>query len=140
MSKATKDVSIKKLEPRTHLLRCKLTEPELIKYGGELAAIRQDIVTEEALQVSLKQELKARLVGFEAKSLELSTKVARAEELRDVDVEPHLDFNAGTYYEVRCDTGEKIGERQITAEERQENLPFDGKAKSDKLPAGAKAN
>lgn len=134
MSTGTKQGSIRKLEPRTRLLRCKLTRDELLKYGGELAQARQDIVTEEALQASMKSELKARTIALEAKSLELSTKIARGEELRDVKVEPRLDFKAGTYYEIRPDTGEKISQRPITHDERQENLEFEKKPESKKKP------
>lgn len=135
MSKDTKQGSIRKLEPRTRLLRCKLTKEELLEYGGELAQSRQDIVTEEALQASMKQQLKSRLAAFEATSSELSTKVARGEELRDVKVEPRLDFKVGEYYEVRTDTGEEISQRPITEEERQENLEFNKRLEPKKQPA-----
>lgn len=135
MSKDTKHQTIRKLEPCTKLLRCKLTRDELLKYGGELAQALQDIVTEEALQASMKQSMKAALASLEAKSSELSTKVARGEELRDVEVEPRLDFKTSTYYEIRGDTGEKISQRPITEDERQENLEFGGKPESKKQPA-----
>lgn len=135
MSKDTKRQSVRKLEPRTKLLRCKLTRDELLKYGGELAQALQDIVTEDALQTSMKQSMKSALASLEAKSSELSTKVARGEELRDVEVEPRLDFIAGAYYEIRRDTGEEIGHRSITDDERQENLQFDRKPEPKKTPA-----
>ena len=135
MSKDIKPGTIRKLEPRTKLLRCKLTRDELIKFGGELAQSLQDIVTESALQASMKQSMKAALASLEAKSAELSTKVARGEELRDVEVKPQLDFKASTYYEIRTDTGEKISQRPITDDERQENLEFEKKPESKKPSA-----
>jgi len=135
MSTGKKHESIRKLEPRTKLLRCKLTRDELIKFGGELAQSLQDIVTETALQASMKQSMKAALSSLEAKSSELSTKVARGEELRDVEVEPRLDFKTGIYYEIRGDTGEKISQRTITEDERQENLEFEKKPESKKPSA-----
>ena len=121
----TKQESIRKLKPHTRMLPCKLTDDELREYGQDLAKVRQDILTEEARQVSLKQQLKASLTELEARSLKLSSMIARGEEARDVDVEPQLDFKRGTYCEVRLDTGERIGERAVTAEERQENLLFE---------------
>ena len=135
MSKETKHQSVRKLEPRTKLLRCELTKDERLTYGEELAQVRQDIVTEEGLQVSMKAQLKSRLVALEAKSLELSTKVARGEELRDVEVKPQLDFKAGEYCEIRTDTGEEISSRPVTDEERQENLEFDRKPPATKQTA-----
>lgn len=134
MSKVTKRESVRKLEPRTKLLRCKLTRDELIRFGGELAQSLQDIVTEAALQASMKQSMKAALASLEAKSSELSTKVARGEELRDVEIEPRLDFITGKYYEIRDDTGEKINVRPITDDERQEFFQFDKKPEPKKQP------
>lgn len=134
MTKAKSEV-IRRLEPRTTLLRCKLTRDELIKFGGELAQSLQDIVTEVALQASMKQSMKAALASLEAKSSELSTKVARGEEYRHVKVKPQLDFNTGEYCEIRTDTGEKINRRQITDEERQEKLEFEKRPGPKKLSA-----
>lgn len=128
MSKA-KQESIRKLKPYTRLLPCKLTDDEIREYGKDLAKVRQDILTEEARQVSLKQQLKASLTELEARSLALSSKIGRGEEARDVDVEPQLDFKKGVYCEVRTDTGEKISERAVTEEERQESMLFDEKMK-----------
>ena len=142
MPTGTKPGTIRKLEPRTKMMRFKLTRDELLKYGGELAQALQDIVTEEALQASMKQSMKAALASLEAKSSELSTKVARGEEYRDVEVDPRMDFAANMYYEVRRDTGEKIGQRPITEDERQENLEFGKKppAKKDSSTKVVKSN
>ena len=127
MSKKTKGESIRRLPPYTRLLPCKLTDDELREYGQDLAKVRQDILTEEARQVSLKQQLKASLTELEARSLRLSSMIARGEEARDVEVEPRLDFRKSEYCEIRADTGERISERLITEEERQEHLNLDAK-------------
>ena len=116
---------MKTLKPITKFLPCKLTDQELLDYGAELGSTIQDISAEEARQTSMKTELKARMTALEAKSAELSTKITRQEELRDVKVEPRLDFKAGIYREVRTDTGEVIRERPITDDERQEELEID---------------
>ena len=131
MSKGNPSESIRKLDPRTRMLSCKLSKDELLDFGSKLAQVRQDILTEEARQASMKQELKSRLAQLEAQSSEYSSKIARGEEMRDVEVDPRLDFGSDTYYEIRRDTGEKVGERPITDDERQENLGL-GKDTKDK--------
>ena len=113
------------LKPYTKLLACKLTDDELLRYGGELGSVIQDIAEEEERQASLKQELKARLAGLEDKRTELATKLVRREELRDVDVQPERNYAAGRYYEIRMDNGEIIKERSLTAEERQIGLQIE---------------
>lgn len=118
--------TIRKLTIRTKLLPCKLTDEELLKYGGELGAVIQDVTAEEDQQTSLKQDMKARLTSLEAERTALATKITRQEELRNVEVQPAIDFKKGVYQEVRIDTGELIFERPVTDEERQEYLPFEG--------------
>jgi hypothetical protein len=113
------------LKTFSKLLACKLTDDELLRYGGELGSVIQDIAEEEDRQASLKQELKARLAGLEAKRTELATKLVRREELRDVEVQPERNYSASRYYEVRLDTGEVIRERPLSAEERQMGLEIE---------------
>jgi hypothetical protein len=115
----------KLLKTFSKLLACKLTDEELLRYGGELGSVIQDIAEEEDRQASLKQELKARLAGLEAKRTELATKLVRREELRDVEVQPERNYDANRYYEIRMDTGEIIKERPLSAEERQIGLKIE---------------
>lgn len=114
-----------RLKTFSKLLACKLTDEELLRYGGELGSVIQDIAEEEERQASLKQELKARLAGLEAKRTELATKIVRREELRDVEVQPERNYDASRYYEIRIDTGEVIKERPLSAEERQLGLEIE---------------
>lgn len=118
--------SIKNLKTITKLLPCKLTDEELLGYGNDLATVIQDMATEEDRQVSLKQELKARLTDLESRRSVLSNKITRKEEVRDVEVEPSLDFDIGAYRETRTDTGEMIFERPINEHEQQEQIELTG--------------
>lgn len=122
-----KQGDVKKLKIRTNLLPCKLNNTELLEYGNELGSVIQDIAAEEDRQISLKQELKARLTTLEAQRTALATKITRKEELRDVEIQPSLNFTAGVYREVRLDTSEVIKERPLTDDERQEKLDLSTK-------------
>lgn len=123
--KAKTPEDIRMLKVRTKLLPCKLNDEELLKYGSELGAVIQDVTAEEDQQISLKQDMKARLTSLEAERTALATKITRQEELRNVEVQPAIDFNKGVYREIRVDTGELIFERPVTDEERQEYIQFD---------------
>ena len=122
---------MKLLPLQTKMLSCRLTNDEVREYGQKLAVILEDIANEVARQASFKQEMKAAVTGLESQAAALGSKIRRREELRDVEVQPELDFEAGVYRESRIDTGSVIKERPITAEERQEFLPLvDGDASS----------
>lgn len=114
--------SIKVLKVINKSLPCKLTNDELLVYGSELASTVQDIKSEEDRQVSVKQEMKARITKLESERTILSSKIGRKEEDRDVDVEPCYDYNKNMYIERRLDTDEIIFERALFDDERQEEM------------------
>lgn len=120
---------------RKKMLPCILTAEELQKYGGELAKVVEDIGTEMGRQTSFKQQMKATLSALESNAAALSSKICRQEELRDVDVQPEMNFNKGVYREIRTDTGAVISERPLTEEERQGFLPFDKPKAENKTEA-----
>lgn len=117
---------MKLLPLQTKMLSCQLTDDEVRQYGLNLAVVLEDIGNEIARQASFKQELKAALSALESQAAALSSKIRRGEELRDVDVQPEYDFDAGMYRETRTDTGAVIKERALTEQERQERLDLDG--------------
>lgn len=104
-------------------LDCDLTEKEILAYGRELAQINQEIASEEDRQSSLKQELKARITGIEARRTEISAKVNRGKELREVQIEVTADFKTDMATEIRMDTGEVYRERPLRDQEKQPGLP-----------------
>lgn len=104
-------------------LDCILTDVELLKYGRELSSVISAIATEEANQASVKKEMASKIAGLEAKASEISAKVNRGKELREVRVEVMADFTTGMATEIRTDTGEVYRERPLRDEERQPKLP-----------------
>lgn len=111
------------LKRYTTTLDCELTEKEVLAYGRELASVTSAIATEESNQISVKKEMASRLAGLEAKASELSAKVNRGKELREVQIEVMADFKANTATEIRGDTGEVYRERPLREEEKQPGLP-----------------
>lgn len=124
--KKEKAPDVRVLQKTTKFLPCKLTNEELLRFADEIGTTTQDIATEEARQISLKQELKAKLTQLEARRTVLASMITRKEEHRDVAVEIRLDFGAEECRQIRLDTCEVVGTRAITDEERQEVLDFAG--------------
>lgn len=104
---------------KTMTLACKLTPTEFVERARDLAATTEDIASEVARGDSLKSQLKATMAELEARRAKLSSVVARGEELRDVQVEVVIDYEKGTTYSVRSDTGELFDERKLRADEAQ---------------------
>lgn len=118
-----KGASMTVLRRYTSTLDCELTEKEVLAYGRELASINAAISTEESSQISVKKEMASRLAGLEAKASEISAKVNRGKELREVQIAVTADFKKGTATEFRTDTGEVYRERPLRDDERQPGLP-----------------
>lgn len=110
----------------TSKLACKLTQEELVARGAELAEVLDDIKNEESSQVGLKKQMASTLASLEAKRDDLSSRVSRREEHRDVEVQETLDYKAGKFYRTRMDTGLVIFERPLTNDERQASLELAG--------------
>ncbi len=104
-------------------LDCVLTDAELLKYGRELSSVISALATEQANQASIKKEMASKIAGLEAKASEISAKVNRGKELREVQIEVVANFTTGMATEVRTDTGEIYRERPLRDEEKQQRLP-----------------
>lgn len=103
----------------TRTLPCKLNPTEFVDRAQQLAKTTEDIGSEMARAESMKSQLKAALAELEARRSRLSAVVARGEELREVEVEVVIDYDKGTTYSVRQDTGEFFDERKLRADEAQ---------------------
>jgi hypothetical protein len=108
----------------TRSLPVHLTDLDLLRVGQELASTVQDIVVEEARQVDVKAQMKARMTELNARRERLAISVSRKEEHQDVDVDVFYDYQRGIAEMVRRDTGEAIERRRLSDEERQRPLPM----------------
>ena len=109
----------------TKSLPVRLTQDELLDRAAELAGVVEDYSTEEARQTDVKAQLKARLTELDAKRRQLAIVVARKEEYRDVRCEVLADLDRMLAHTMRTDTGEIVGSRPLTDEERQDGLPLE---------------
>lgn len=120
-----------KVTPKTkttneqRMLKCMLTEPELLEAGANLAAKLDDLKTCQAELDSVKKGYKAKEAEIEAQITTLQITVRNKYELRSVECENVQDFVSLECYVVRKDTGEELLRRKLTSEEKQSKLPFD---------------
>lgn len=101
-------------------LPVKLTDEELLKVGGQLAATVQ-----EGRQADLKAQMKARLAELEGRRTNLAYTISRKEEYRDVEVDIFSDYQRGVVEDIRRDSGEVLITRVMTEHERQQQLPME---------------
>lgn len=104
------------------MLPCRLTDEELLRLGGQLADALQDVATETERQASVKKELGARVARMQARVTELSARLRRREEEREVAVEIRADYAAKVAREIRTDTHAVILTRELTPAEQQRPL------------------
>lgn len=102
----------------TRSLPCKLTAPEFVARGQELAETVQGVNNEELNQKGIRDQLKAKLTELQSKQARLASVVARSEEYREIIVilEARAD---GKAQEVREDTGEILNVREMRDDEKQ---------------------
>lgn len=105
-------------------LPVKLDDHELRERGDQLAAVIQDMNTEEKRQTDAKAGMKARLAELDAKKTQLAITIARHEEDRDITVDVIHRFDKFIVESVRQDTGEVVTSRPMTEIERQQTLPI----------------
>lgn len=111
-----------KVVPFETLLRCKLTDAELITRGTEMAEASAEVVTLEDQLASTKKEYQAKIDSRQARINELSGTIRAKSETRLVKCEREFLYNAGRVTEFRTDTAEIINTRDMRDEERQQEL------------------
>ena len=102
-------------------LACKLTDAQTLEAGQELATVIQDLDGEIARQTQIKAGLKTTLTALEARRSSVALKVARREEIREVQCEARLDGDELVSW--RLDTGDELGRRPARDEEKQLETP-----------------
>ena len=111
-----------KIENYDAPLRCKLTDDELLARGQDLAEAQTEISSLEDSLASISSEYKAKIKMQEARIAVLSGTIRAKQELRQVKCQRLFVFKDGVVREVRLDTDEIINHREMTTEERQQNL------------------
>jgi hypothetical protein len=103
------------------LLKCKLTEPELLDRGQSLAHIEGEMRAHTKHADAVKKELKSKEASIEAELARLGNIVRDKSEPRETTVQVE-QVGPREVEEIRADTGEVVTARLLREEERQEEL------------------
>lgn len=113
-----------KVTVTTMRLPVKLDDEELLDRGQQLVKnMRKAAAAEEARDAENKKR-KGEIAMLDEITAKLSGAIALGTEERDVECEVRKDYRHGRVTTVRTDTGEVVDERTMTAQERQETMPF----------------
>ena len=106
-------------------LQCALTIEEWNRRANESARLIERRDQFEAELKSAQKSGKAQLSEMDAELRRINTQIRDRAELRLVQCERVLDYDAGLVSEVRTDTGEVMGSpRKMTDEETQRGFEF----------------
>lgn len=106
-------------EKTARQLMCKLTSPELEKYGQEMAQQLQEAAVIEGNLSALAKELKGKIAQCKARVNTIAGFISSGSESRSVECETTFDYKAKTVKTIRKDTGETIEERDMRDDESQ---------------------
>ena len=104
------------------LLKCALTEKEMLAYAKEMAEISGEITAIEEDMKAVAQEFKSRLAGKSARFSAIGQRVQNGAEFREIDCVREFDYSAGLVTEIRRDTCDKLNTRAMTDDEKQGEL------------------
>ena len=108
------------------MLRCKLTDAEMLARGTEMSEAVAEGVTLEDQLASVKKEFQYKIDARQARINELSGTIRAKSETRLVKCEREYLYNIGKVHEIRTDTAEIINTRELRPDERQQEIPFNG--------------
>lgn len=110
-------------EEKKRSLKCELTRDELLEAGAKLADAQQTIAELESALASYKAQNKSETEIAKASVENLSDKIRRKYEFRDIRCVVEKDFDHGMFTITRMDTGEIVEARPLTDDEL-EQLPM----------------
>lgn len=107
--------------PEQRELMCKLTEPELLTRGEDMAAAELQI----AALKEQRRGLNGKIAAQRTTRAKLAAAIEEGEESRMVDCEWADDFEHNVFRCKRKDTGVEIATRTMTVDDRQMALEID---------------
>ena len=125
MAKKAVNKKSERVEQFDSLQKCVLTGDETVGRSREMAQLMSEIASDEADLKAVVQEFKSRIAGKEARLGTLARNVQNGFEFRTVPCTRHFDYALGRVEEFRSDTGERVSDRRMTDEERQQDLGLD---------------
>jgi hypothetical protein len=114
-----KDEPKRVLERETRPLPVDLTEKEIALRGRECGEKMRERAALEATFEVAKKEHKADIEALDETITDLGRALATGQEIRDVECEVVINWDADCVETLRTDTGEVVAQRPIRPEERQ---------------------
>ena len=103
-------------------LSCELNEVEWDNKARELAEANQEVAIQEQRKKDVNKQLSSDVSTAKNRVTKLSTIVSTRREQREVTVEVKYDYELGRVIKTRTDTNEEISNREMTDQERQQQL------------------
>ena len=122
------DISNKKTEVIKEVLPVQLTDEERLSRADDLANAVQNVEDAKRHKKIVTRDASAKVEEAEANRADLADVVASGREYQEVVVHRVFNYEDGTVFEVRTDTGETLRSRNMTDEERQASLLDDSDA------------
>ena len=125
-------MSKKKEQPKTkttkeiRILKCLLTQEEILQAGDDLATALDNLKQVQAEKDSVSKTFKAKEAELEANITAKQVLVRNKYDYRKVDCDNILDYETTECFIIRTDTNEEIVRRAMSEDEKQTTLPFDG--------------
>lgn len=108
----------------TRELRVTLTAEERAEHEKSCATLIRDLDVLEAKKREAVSEWNAKIKTLKKRMAKASEAAVEGFEVRDVECEDRPDFDSKVVRTVRTDTGDVVETRSMTADERQDKLPF----------------
>ena len=125
MSK-TKEKPRTKTTKEVRILKCLLTQEEILQAGDDLATALDNLKQVQAEKDSVSKTFKAKEAELEANITAKQVLVRNKYDYRKVDCNNILDYETTECFVIRTDTNEEIIRRAMSEDEKQTTLPFDG--------------
>jgi hypothetical protein len=103
-------------------LRCNFTDAEMAEIASTMADKTQELKRIDANAKAAAAQFKSDKESAQNEIDNAARKYRDGYEMRDVECEETVDFEAGVVRYWRCDNGEQAQVRQLTNEERQMRL------------------
>ena len=107
-------------------LPCVLSDVELLDFGQQIAAKKQELDNHVEQTKATAKTMVARKAELEARVNEIALALRTKKELRDVEYREEADFKTGLAVTIRNDTNATLHTRPLTPDERQDRLFGDG--------------
>ena len=113
------------MEREIRELPVKLSDVQMLRLGGQLAAKVQEIANEEAEKAAINKEYNERIKDMDAELKDLARRHRRGAEDRQVECYWKYDYEKGVKCLIRVDTDEAVGGVvPLTDADRQRAMEF----------------